>query len=152
MNFYLRFFALVLAAGLTFLTAQAQETRIKRSQLPAAVEKTVAKESEGATIKGFAKEIEKGQTFYELELIVDGHTKDVLMDKHGNVVEVEEQVSMDSLPATVQEAVRQAAGAGTIGIIESITKNGTLVSYEAHVKHGKKRSEIKVGPNGETMK
>src|SRR6185436_8745724 len=132
MNFYLRFFALVLAAGLTFLTAQAQETRIKRSQLPAAVEKTVAKESEGATIKGFAKEIEKGQTFYELELIVDGHTKDVLMDKHGNVVEVEEQVSMDSLPATVQEALKQAAGAGTIGIIESITKNGTLVSYEAH--------------------
>jgi uncharacterized membrane protein YkoI len=152
MNFYLRFFALVLAAGLTFLTAQAQETRIKRSQLPAAVEKTVAKESEGATIKGFAKEIEKGQTFYELELIVDGHTKDVLMDKHGNVVEVEEQVSMDSLPAAVQEALKQAAGAGTIGIIESITKNGTLVSYEAHVKHGKKRSEIKVGPNGETMK
>ena len=152
MNFYLRFFALVLASGLTFLTAQAQETRIKRSQLPAAVEKTVAKESEGATIKGFAKEIEKGQTFYELELIVDGHTKDVLMDKHGNVVEVEEQVSMDSLPATVQEALKQAAGAGTIGIIESITKNGTLVSYEAHVKHGKKRSEIKVGPNGETMK
>jgi uncharacterized membrane protein YkoI len=152
MNFYLRFFALVLASGLTFLTAQAQETRIKRSQLPAAVEKTVAKESEGATIKGFAKEIEKGQTFYELELIVDGHTKDVLMDKHGNVVEVEEQVSMDSLPAAVQEALKQAAGAGTIGIIESITKNGTLVSYEAHVKHGKKRSEIKVGPNGETMK
>jgi len=74
------------------------------------------------------------------------------MDKHGNVVEVEEQVSMDSLPATVQEALKQAAGAGTIGIIESITKNGTLVSYEAHVKHGKKRSEIKVGPNGETMK
>ena len=152
MNFYLRFFTLVLASGLTFLTAQAQETRIKRSQLPAAVEKTVAKESEGATIKGFAKEIEKGQTFYELELIVDGHTKDVLMDKHGNVVEVEEQVSMDSLPAAVQEALKQAAGAGTIGIIESITKNGTLVSYEAHVKHGKKRSEIKVGPNGETMK
>ena len=152
MNFYLRFYALVLASGLTFLTAQAQETRIKRSQLPAAVEKTVAKESEGATIKGFAKEIEKGQTFYELELIVDGHTKDVLMDKHGNVVEVEEQVSMDSLPAAVQEALKQAAGAGTIGIIESITKNGTLVSYEAHVKHGKKRSEIKVGPNGETMK
>ena len=152
MNFYLRFYALVLASGLTFLTVQAQETRIKRSQLPAAVEKTVAKESEGATIKGFAKEIEKGQTFYELELIVDGHTKDVLMDKHGNVVEVEEQVSMDSLPAAVQEALKQAAGAGTIGIIESITKNGTLVSYEAHVKHGKKRSEIKVGPNGETMK
>ena len=152
MNFYFRFFALALAVGLTFLTAQAQETRIKRRQLPPAVEKTVVKESEGATIKGFAKEIEKGETFYELELMVDGHAKDVLMDTQGNVVEVEEEVSMDSLPAAVREAFKQAAGSGTIGLVESLSKNGQIVSYEAHVKHGKKRSEIKVGPNGESMK
>ena len=152
MNFYLKFFAVVLAIGLTFLTAPAQERKIKRKQLPPAVEKTVAKESKGATIKGFAKEIENGQTFYELELIVDGHAKDVLMDPQGNVVEVEEQVSMDSLPAAVQDALKKEAGSGTIGMIESLSKNGQLVSYEAHVKHGKKRSEIKVGPNGETLK
>ena len=152
MNFYLRFFALILAIGLILLTAQAQEKKITRKQLPPAVEKTVRKESEGATIKGFAKEIDNGQTFYELELIVNGRSKDVLMDKQGNVVEVEEQVSMESLPSAVQEALKQAAGSGTIGLIESLSKNGTLVSYEAHVKHGKKRSEIKVGPNGESMR
>ena len=152
MNFYLRFFAVVLAIGMIFSTAQAQEKKITRKQLPPAVEKTVRKESEGATIKGFAKEIDNGQTFYELELIVNGRSKDVLMDKQGNVVEVEEQVSMESLPSAVQEALKQAAGSGTIGLIESLSKNGTLVSYEAHVKHGKKRSEIKIGPNGESMR
>ena len=104
------------------------------------------------TVEQIAKETDNGQTVYELELIVNGRSKDVLIGKQGNVIEVEEQVSMDSLPATVQEALKQAAGSGTIGLIESLSKNGTLVSYEAHVKHGKKRSEIKVGPNGESMK
>ena len=92
------------------------------------------RESEGATIKGFASEIEHGQTFYEVSLNVNGHNKDVLIDKNGNVVEVEEEVALDSLPAQVQDALKKAAGAGTIENIESLTKNGTLVAYEAHIK------------------
>ncbi len=43
-------------------TASAQEKKIKRSDLPPAVEKTVAAESAGATIRGFSTEKEKGQT------------------------------------------------------------------------------------------
>ena len=132
-------------------TATAQERKLKREQLPPAVEKTVARESEGATINGFATEIEKGKRFYEVELTVSGHSKDISMDKNGNVVEVEEEVSIDSLPSAVQEALKKRAGAGTIGKIESLTKNGTLVAYEAHVKTGAKRSEIQVGPNGEKL-
>ena len=73
------------------------------------------------------------------------------MDKNGNIVELEEEVSMDSLPSAVQEALKKRAGAGTIGKIESLTKNGKLVAYEAHVKTGAKRSEIQVGPNGEKL-
>jgi hypothetical protein len=130
---------------------QGQEKKLKRAQLPAAVEKTVATESQGATIKGFATEVEKGRRLYEVALVVDGHSKDISMDKHGNVVEVEEEVSMDSLPAAVQEGLRKAAGAGTIVMVESLTKGGTLVAYEGHVKRGKKSTEIQVGPNGEKL-
>jgi hypothetical protein len=43
-------------------------------------------------------------------------------------------VALDSLPAQVQDALKKAAGAGTIENIESLTKNGTLVAYEAHIK------------------
>ena len=130
----------------------AQEKKITRAQLPAAVEKTVARESQGATINGFATEIENGKRLYEVELTVDGHSKDISMDKNGDIVEIEEEVSMDSLPATVQNALKKAAGLGTIQVVESLTKNGKLVAYEAQVKHGKKRSEIQVGPNGEKLK
>ena len=128
-----------------------QEKKITRAQLPAAVEKTVASESQGATINGFATEIEKGKRLYEVELTIDGHSKDISMDKNGNIVEIEEEVAMDSLPAAVQEGLRKAAGAGTIGKIESLTKRGKLVAYEGHVKTGSKRSEIQVGPNGEKL-
>jgi hypothetical protein len=142
----------VLLLGLLFSVANAQEKKLTRKQLPAAVEKTVAKESEGATIKGFATEVEKGQRLYEAELIVNGHHKDISMNRQGVIVEIEEEVSMDSLPATVQDGLKRAAGSGTIGMIESLTKNGTLVAYEGHVKTGAKRSEIQVGPQGEKLK
>ena len=148
----IRISMLVFSIGLTFSATQAQERKIKREQLPPAVEKTVAKESEGAEIKGFATEVEYRQKLYEASLTVNGHSKDILIDKNGNIVEIEEEVSMDSLPAAVQAALKKAAGSGTIQVIESLTKNGNLVAYEAQVKHGKKRSEIQVGPNGEKLK
>ena len=142
----------VLLIGLaTVSVAQAQEKKLKREQLPPAVEKTVATESQGATINGFATEVERGKRLYEVELTVSGRSKDISMDRNGKVVEVEEEVTMDSLPATVQEGLRKAAGAGTIGKIESLTKSGKLVACEAHVKTGTKRSEIQVGPDGEKL-
>jgi hypothetical protein len=152
MNRSIRLFTTLLVIAFALSVAQAQEKKITRKQLPPAVEQTVVRESQGATIKGFAVETEHGQKFYEASLNVNGHNKDVLIDKDGNVVEVEEEVTMDSLPATVQEAIKKAAGTGTIGVIESLSRNGQIVAYEAHVKHGRKRSEIKVGPNGEPLK
>ena len=140
----------VIALG-TCSVAVAQERKLKREQLPPAVEKTVARESQGATINGFATEIENGKRLYEVELTVDGRSKDISMDKNGNILEVEAEVAMDSLPTAVQAGLRTAAGAGTIGKIESLTKSGKLVAYEAHVKNGAKRSEVQVGPNGEKL-
>ena len=143
------FAALLLAASMA--NAQ-EEKKVRRNQLPAAVEKTVAAESQGATIKGFSREVEKGKTYYEAEMSINGLGKDILMDSKGHIVEVEEQVDMATLPQAVQDALKQAAGAGTIEMVESLTKNGKLVAYEGHVKRGKKRSEIQVGPNGEKLK
>jgi len=147
--FMLSLLSLVIA--MTALWAVAQEKKIKRSDLPPAVEKTVVEQSKGATINGFSTEMEKGKKLYEVELTVNGHGKDVSMDAKGNVVEVEEEVSMDSLPADVQAGLKKGARAGTITKIESLTKEGKLVAYEAHVKTGTKRSEIQVGPDGKKL-
>jgi hypothetical protein len=147
-----KFSLAMLAMVLAFSVANAQEKKIKREQLPPTVEKTVATESGGATIKGFATEVENGRRLYEVELIVNGHHKDISMDRNGAIVEAEEEVSIDSLAAAVQDALKKAAGSGTIEMVESLTKNGKLVAYEGHVKRGAKQSEIQVGPNGEKLK
>src|SRR4051812_41728610 len=91
----------LLLTGVSF----AQERRIRRSDLPPEVEKTVAKESAGATVHGFSQERENGQTFYEAELTVDGRSRDVSMDAQGNVVEIEEEVALDALPADVKSGI-----------------------------------------------
>jgi uncharacterized membrane protein YkoI len=135
------------AAGSTL----AQEKKIKREDLPPAVEKTVASQSQGATIKGFSQEKENGQIFYEAEMIVNGHSKDVLMDANGAIVEVEEQVEFEKLPAEVKAGLAAKAGKGTISKVETITKHDKLVAYEAKVTTAGKRSEVQVGPDGKPL-
>jgi hypothetical protein len=126
----------------------AQEKKIQRADLPPAVEKTVAAQSQGATIKGFSQEKENGQTYFEAEMSVNGHSKDVLIDSGGAVVEVEEQVALDSLPQAVKDGLQAKAGAGKILKVESLTKHDKLVAYEAVVQTAGKKKEIQVGPDG----
>jgi uncharacterized membrane protein YkoI len=150
-----RFQKLAIASIVASLTVcsqgRAQEKKIQRSDLPPAVEKTVAEQSKGATIKGFSTEVEDGKKIYEVELTVNGHGKDVSMDTQGNVIEVEEEVPIASLPQAVKEGLTKAAGKGTITKVESLTKKGKLVAYEAVVKTGTKSSEIQVGPDGKKL-
>jgi hypothetical protein len=144
---------IAMAAGGLLLagTASAQEKKIKRSDLPPAVEKTVAAQSEGATIKGFSTEKEKGQTLYEVELMVNGHSKDISMTPDGSIVEIEEQVVLDSLSADVKAGLQAKAGKGKILKVESLTKKGKLVAYEAQVDTNGKKSEVQVGPDGKPL-
>jgi len=132
-------------------SAASEERKIKRSDLPAAVQAAVTAQSKGSTVRGFAEERENGQTYYEAELEVSGHSKDVLMDPQGNVVEVEEEVAMDALPSAVREGLQTKAAGGKLVKVESLTKQGKLVAYEAQVITKGKKSEVQVGPDGKPL-
>jgi uncharacterized membrane protein YkoI len=145
-------FKLTLIATLATVSfAQEKEKKIQRADLPPAVEKTVVAQTQGATIKGFSQEKENGQILYEAETTVNGHSKDITIDANGAVVEIEEQVALDSLPAAVKAGLQSKAGAGTILKIESLTKNGKVVAYEAKVEAAGKKKEIQVGPDGKPL-
>jgi len=131
--------------------SQEKEKRLKRSDLPAAVQKTVDQESQGATIRGYSSETDNGQLVYEVEMRVRGHGRDVLIGADGSVLEIEVEVAFDSLPAAVKAGLLQLAGSGKITKVESLTKRGVLVAYEAQVRTGVKRSEIQVGPDGKPL-
>jgi len=131
--------------------ASAAEKKLKKSDLPPAVQKTADEQSQGATVKGYASEVEHGQLQYEVELMTNGRSKDVTISKEGSVLEVEEETALDALPAAVREALQKKAGSGKITKVESITKHDVLVAYEAQVHTGKKHSEIQVGPDGKPL-
>jgi hypothetical protein len=148
----LNLFVAFAASGLLLAgSVSAQEKKIKRSDLPPAVEKTVAAQSAGATIRGFSTEKEKGQTLYEVEMTVNGHSKDISMTADGSIVEIEEQVALDSLSPEVKAGLQAKAGKGRILKVESLTKKDKLVAYEAQVDTNGKKSEVQVGPDGKPL-
>ncbi len=127
------------------------DQKVSRQALPPAVAAAADKEAQGATIKGYSKEVENGKTFYEVETVRNGKTRDLLLDSSGAVTEVEEQIEMASLPEAVQKGLRGAAGKGKITKVEAV-KKGASTSYEAVVRHGVKNSEIKVDGDGIVVK
>ena len=129
----------------------AAEKPVSRAELPPAVQKTADELSKGATVKRFVKDNEDGQLEYEMEMIANGHSKDVSIAPDGRLLEIEEQVELSQLLSEVQKSLQGKAGKGTITKVESITKNGKVVAYEAQVRTNGRHSEIQVGPNGETL-
>lgn len=146
---------LVLACAVLALaaisTGQEQEKKLNRSDLPAAVQKSVDAQIQGGTVRGFSKEEENDQTYYEAELTVNGHTKDITMDPTGAIVEIEEQVELNSLPAAVKEGLQAKAGKGKTVKVESLKKQDQLVAYEAKVVTDGKESEVQVGSDGKPL-
>jgi hypothetical protein len=136
---------------LLVVPAASTERKIKRSDLPPAVEAAVKAQSHGAKVRGFSEEKENGQTYYEAEFQVSGHSRDVLMDPEGKVVEVEEEVAIGALPASVREGLIAKAPSSKLVKVEMLTKQGKLVAYEAQVIAKGKKSEIQVGPDGKPL-
>jgi hypothetical protein len=136
-----------------FLVANArgQERHLNRSDLPSAVRQTADKESKGATIRGYTREIEGGKLEYEVATVANNLTRNVTIEPDGKVVEVEQEVALSALPEAVREGLQQKAGAGRITKVISIKERDALVAYEAKVLDAGKKSEVQVGPDGKVL-
>lgn len=144
-------FLLLCTLGALLLgTAAAQERKMK-IKVPPAVQKTVDEQSQGAKIRGLSKEVEKGKTQYELELTVNGHARDMLIDPNGVILEVEEEVTLDSLSPAVKAQVERNIGQAKLLRLESVTKGGALTGYEATISKAGKKSGIEMGSDGKLI-
>jgi uncharacterized membrane protein YkoI len=144
----------VLVGGMLLVSlegAQAKERQVSIESLPAAVRKTATEQSRGATVRGVSTETEHGKTLYEIELTVNGRTRDVLIAADGSVAQVEDEIALASLPAPVKAALERQAGPGKILEVEAVTKGGKLAFYEARVQKAGKTSEVIVGPDGKLI-
>src|SRR6516225_170723 len=111
--------------------ALSSEVAIKMKDLPPAVRKTVEEQRKGATLLGLSREVDAGKTYYEAEIKVAGHRKDVLIDPTGAVVEIEEEVSLQSLPEPARAEIEKQAGKRKVVSVESVTKDNNIGAYEA---------------------
>jgi uncharacterized membrane protein YkoI len=123
------------------------DTKVKMEDLPKAVQDAVKEHTKNATLVGLSKEVEKGKTMYEVETKVNGLTHDVLLDKSGKVVSVEEETTLDKIPSAAKAAIEKKATGGKITKVETVTE-GSKVSYEAVVNKNGKNSEVAVNADG----
>jgi hypothetical protein len=151
MTYKLRIISVLMTSLYFVCAARAAEKKLNKADLPAPVQKMAEEQSKGATVLGYSSDREGGKLEYEVQLSMDGHTKDVTMAPDGSVLEVEEQVSMGKLPAPVKAGLLAKAGKGTIRKVESLTKHGAIVAYEAQVYTAGKHSEVQVGPDGKPL-
>ena len=143
--------ALVSSLFIAGAATLASEKKIAMKDVPTAVQQAIKEQSTGATLRGLAKEVEKGKTLYEAELKVVGHSKDITFDEQGTIVSVEEEVALEGIPAAARTAIEKAAGTGKVSEVEKVTEGGKTF-YEAHVNKGGKKSEVKVDASGVAVK
>jgi uncharacterized membrane protein YkoI len=138
---------IVVAVGLLGLAAADKKVQMK--DLPQPVQKAVQQEeAKGAKIVSLATEVEGGKTMYEVETTVGGHTRDLLFDASGTLVESEEETPLSAVPAAVKTALEAR---GKVLKVETLTK-GTTVTYEAQVQKNGRKSEVEVDANGKALK
>jgi hypothetical protein len=120
--------------------------------LPAAVQKTVQEQAQGAEIKNISKETENGVTQYEVETVLNGKHRDFNVDTKGALVEVEEETSIDAIPAPAKAAILKKVGDGKLGMVETMTKGAATMYEAAYTTKAGKKLEVLVKPDGAETK
>jgi uncharacterized membrane protein YkoI len=137
----------LLLAAVIAAPAFAAEKTVKLESLPPAVQAAIKAQAQGATIGDISTEKEKGKTVYEVEAKLNGKGRDITFDKTGAVIETEDEVDLDSIPAAAKAAIQKRATGGAITKVEKLTA-GSTVSYEAAIKTKTGRN-IEVGVNAD---
>jgi len=121
--------------------------------LPPAVQKTVQEQLKGGEIKNISKEIEKGVTQFEVETMLDGRHRDFEVDSKGTILVVEDEVSLDSIPAAARATILKRVGAGKLALVETVNRPGNEMMYEAAwTTNAGKKHEMLVKADGTKAK
>ena len=143
----------IVALGGSALAQGEKGKSLQLKDLPAAVQKTVQANLNGGEIKNIAKEKEGGVEQYEVESVLNGKARDFNVDSKGALLVVEEATTFDAIPAAAKAGILKKVGDGKLGMVETFTKTGQPMMYEAAYtdKKGKKH-EVLVKADGTETK
>lgn len=75
-----------------------------------------------ASMKAFEKEVEEGQTRYEVQVVADGRTSDILVAPDGKLLIEETTIQAEDLPAAVSRSLASSRyGKAKVIRIERVT-------------------------------
>jgi uncharacterized membrane protein YkoI len=141
----------VLFAGFLALannrTLEDQERKVTEAEVPKAALDALRKLAGGAAFTEFAEEIEHGHKFYEGSWRGPNGKVDALVTETGDVVEIEEMIPNDQVPAAALAEVQKEAGKDAKLVFEK----KTMILYEVHFKQDGKGREIILSPDGRQM-
>jgi hypothetical protein len=141
--------------GLIIISANSQaiagDKKITKKDVPVAVLKAFTDAYPKAKVIAYAKEIEKGETFYELETVDGSLRRDLLYKADGTVAEVEEILAPKTLPAAIAKTIMTEMPKAKIISGEKTTR-GTDVWFEVVVASGKEKVRVFLNADGKIQK
>lgn len=140
--------ALLLGGFLAFGQARPapaeQERKVAETEVSAAALQALRRLAGKAPIREFAEEIEHGHRFYEGSWTGPDGNVDALVTESGDLVEIEEIIPAERVPAAVRAATEREAGRDARMTFEK----KTLVMYEVHYRKGDRGREMILTPDG----
>jgi len=121
-----------------------QERQVKEAEVPKPALDALKKLADKATFTEFAEEIEHGHKFYEGSWKGPNGNVDALVTEAGDLVEIEEIISGEKVPAPVRAESEKAAGKDNKVTFEK----KTVVMYEIHFKKEGTTQEMIFTPDG----
>jgi Putative beta-lactamase-inhibitor-like, PepSY-like len=128
----------------------AQESKIQEKDVPAAVIAAFKSAYPNATVRGYAKEKEKGKLFYEIESKDGATMRDLLYNADGTVAEIEETIAATDLPAEAQQLIKSKYPKGVVSRAEKVTE-GSTIKYEVSIRNGKRRTGLAFDADGKLL-
>src|ERR1035441_6622449 len=132
-----------LSLGVAFAQEKKEKTLALKDLAPA-VQKTIQAELKGGEIKSIGKETEHGVAQYEVETVVNGKHRDFNVDTKGKLLLVEEETSIDSIPAAARAAILKKVGDGKLGMVENFMRGGETMYEAAYTTKAGKKHEVLV--------
>jgi len=128
-------FPLFLAAAVLSCTVSAQETEIKRKDVPPVVLAAFDNAYSSVKVLEWEKEIHGGKLYYEAETVDGKVSRNVLYSPDGTLAQIAEKVSLQELPAAVTESVKRQYTNASIRAAFRIS-HANLVEYGLSLSGG----------------
>jgi hypothetical protein len=128
------------------------EKKLALKDLPPAVQSTIQAELKGGEIKNIGKETEKGVTQYEVETMLNGKHRDFNVDAKGKLLVVEEETTLDAIPAAAKAAILKKVGTGKLSMVETFIRGAETMYEAAYTTKSGKKQEVLVKADGTETK